>query len=182
MNLGVKIMSIFGNKKPITINELSEESLRNLRNDIDKEISKRMELSNGTAENIAKKIRELFNLKENKNKFFVYNSKGYVNIIRVSGVSDISAYNGDVTIHSYKAGVEYGTYDKIWERLCNYSNEVYITIFKVDDTTIDTVKECFKTREEVKDIMEKHLDRCCTDFKEYHLDIMKKDWKLNSHI
>lgn len=92
----------------------------------------------------------------------------------MSGVSDISASNGNVTIHSYKAGVEYGTYDKIWERVCNYSNEVYITIFKVDDTTIDTVKECFKTREEVKDIIEKHLDKCCEEFKKHHLEIMKR--------
>lgn len=167
-------MSIFGNKRPLTIEELDEESLRHLKNDIERELYNRNELRMGTAENIAKKIRELFYLKENKNKFFVYNNNGYINIIRVSGVSDISASNGDVTIHSYKAGVEYGTYNKIWERVCNYSNEVYITIFKVDDTTVDTVKECFKTREEVKDIMEKHLDRCCKDFKEYHLDIMKR--------
>lgn len=62
-------MSIFGNKRPLTIEELDEESLRNLRNDIERELYNRNELRMGTVENIAKKIRELFDLKENKNKF-----------------------------------------------------------------------------------------------------------------
>lgn len=173
MNLGVKTMSIFGNKKSLTINELSEESLRNLRNDIDKEINKRMELRNGTAENIAKKINELFNIKENKDKLLVYNSDAYVHIIKIFKAK-ATAYSGTITIDSNSTGVEYGCYDNTWERLSNYANQMCIYIGEPDENTIEKVKACLKTEQETLTIINEHLDKCCEDFKKHHLDIMKR--------
>lgn len=169
-------MSIFNKNKNITLNELSYDSLTDLKNKIEDELKKRNEDRQGTLENIAKQIRELLELKENRNKYLVFNMDGYFKVISVAD-TDVD-YNccgnpsySSIIFHSHKGGVEYGTIGDIWVRLNDnhYPNKIYISLF---DTTnaIEVVKNSLKTKEEVLEILQNHLTKCGEKFVKHYFD------------
>lgn len=175
-------MSIFGNPRPISIDRLSFDSLTDLKNKIEEELKKRSEREQGTLGNIALQIREILQLKENRNKYLVFNMDGYLRVISVAD-TDVD-YNcspnpsySSIGLNSRKGGVEYGTFGDIWDRLSNYSNQMYISLF---DTTnaIEVIKNSLKTKEEVLEIIQNHLTKCGEEFVKHHFDIAKSRLNL----
>lgn len=177
-------MSIFNKNKNITLNELSYDSLTDLKNKIEDELKKRNERINGTLGNIASQIRELLELKENRDKYLVLNMDGYLRVIRVAD-TDVD-YNcrvnpsySSISLHTHKGGVEYETIGDIWVRLSDnyYPNKIYIPLF---DTTnaIEVVKNSLKTKEEVLEIIQNHLTKCGEELVKHHFDIAKSRLNL----
>lgn len=164
------------------MDKLSFDLLTDLKNKIEDELKKRNERINGTLGNIASQIRELLELKENRNKYLVLNMDGYFRVISVADTdvdytcSPNPSYSS-ISLHSRKGGVEYGTYGDIWDRLSNYSNQMYISLF---DTTkaIEVVKNSLKTKEEVLEIIQNHLTKCGEEFVKHHFDIAKSRLNL----
>ena len=172
-------MSIFNRNNKITLDKLSFDSLKDLKNKIEDELKKRNEDRQGTLENIAKQIRELLELKENRNKYLVFNMDGYFKVISVADTDVEYSCCGNpsyssIIFHSHKGGVEYGTSGNICVRLSDnyYPNQVHISLF---DTTnaIEVVKNSLKTKEEVLEIIQKHLTKCGEEFVKHHFDIAK---------
>ena len=166
----------FLKKKKIT--QLSEQELRSIKENMEEEISRRRELCKGTAENIAKKINEILHLKENKNKLIVFTRGAYIQIIRVSGTTAKGYADSTISLHNSKGGITWGNWPNTWERLDSYSNQEYISLDKISDTTLDLVISCLKTEEETITIINNHLDTCCNDFKKNYLDIAKNRLSL----
>ena len=159
------------------MDKLSFDSLKDLKNKIEDELKKRNEDIQGTLGNIAKQIRELLELKENRNKYLVFNMDGYFKVISVADTDVEYSCCGNpsyssIIFHSHKGGVEYGTFGNIWERLSNYSNQMYISLF---DTTnaIEVVKNSLRTKEEVLEILQNHLTKCGEEFVKYQFDVAK---------
>lgn len=170
-------MSIFNKNKNITLNELSYDSLTDLKSKVEDELKKRNEDRQGTLGNIAKQIRELLGLKENRDKYLVFNMDGYFKVLSVADTDvdyscSANPSYSSIRFHSHNGGIEYGTLGNIWERLSNYSNQMYLSLF---DTTnvLEVVKNSLKTKEEVLEILKNHLTKCSEEFVKYHFDIAK---------
>lgn len=175
-------MSIFNRDNKITLDKLSFDSLKDLKSKIEDELKKRNEDRQGTLGNVVKQIRELLELKENRNKYLVFNMDGYFKVISVADTDVEYSCCGNpsyssISFHSHNGGIEYGTFGNIWERLSNYSNQMYLSLF---DTTnvLEVVKNSLKTKEEVLEILKNHLTKCSEEFVKYHFDIAKDRLKL----
>lgn len=176
-------MSIFGSPRPISIDRLSIDSLKDLKDKIEDELKERNEYIQGTSGNTVKQIKELLELKENQNKYLVFNTDEYLKIISVAD-TDVDCNccgnhpsNFGILLYRDKGGIEYGIIGDTWKRIEYLWTRVSISLF---DTTnaIEVVKNSLKTKEEVLEIIQNHLNKCGEEFVKHHFDIAKSRLNL----